>query len=268
MAEASEIVSNQQQQRQQLNDRKQLQKTLERLAIPKNRKIENDNASSGIKSDTSSIDSFKPKKLAFVKQTNGPIKVSKSDHSEAVVTATKHTKTSQATKLQATTPGKKEVEIKKENEIITETCQKEPSNGLNDISDNKKEDLSLPLPSADSNLVNEQMIEITKNQNNEMNETNSVDCVDSETVSNNNSNKEVKTISTEEELYKRKLEEKRREAREKAAKEAELERKRQEELERQEQERLLLEEELQRKSEEEEIRLQEIATRQEEERLR
>jgi len=80
--------------------------------------------------------------------------------------------------------------------------------------------------------------------------------------------REAKVLTPEEEEYKRKLDEKRREAREKAAKEAELERLRQEELRRQEDELAKKQEELERLADEEEMRWHEMASRQEEERLR
>ncbi|XP_013405963.1 ensconsin isoform X2 [Lingula anatina] len=73
---------------------------------------------------------------------------------------------------------------------------------------------------------------------------------------------------TEEEIYKAKLAEKRREAREKAEREAELERQRQEELRRQEEEKRRREEEEQKRFEEEELRMAAEAKRIEEERLR
>lgn len=229
LAEASEIVSNQQ--RQQQNDKKQLQKTLERLAMPKNR-----NESATIKSDhqvSASVDSFKPKKQA-IKQNNGPIKVNKVE-----IAQLKSNKKENETKLK--TNGEKE-EHKVEEQI---SSNKESSDECDKIQ------LVLTKVENEQEIVNDPVLD------------NSVSVVDNEIA-----NKEFKTISSEEEIYKKKLEEKRREAREKAAKEAEIEKKRQEELERQEIERLRIEEELQRKSEEEEIRLQEIAAQQEQERLR
>jgi len=73
---------------------------------------------------------------------------------------------------------------------------------------------------------------------------------------------------TEEEEYKIKLEEKRREAREKAAKEAEIERQRQELIAQEEERKRKEEEEQERLAEEELNRLHKLAREQEEERLR
>jgi hypothetical protein len=151
----------------------------------------NRNESATVKSDhqvSASVDSFKPKKQA-IKHNNGPIRVNKTEVAQLKVN-------------------------KKENETIVKTNgEKEEHKVEEQISSNKECD---KIQSILAKVENEQEIV------NDPVLDNSVSVIDNEIV-----NKELKTISTEEEIYKKKLEEKRREAREKAAKEAELEKKRQ-----------------------------------------
>ena len=193
-----------------------------------------------IKSDTSSIDSFKPKK-SLIKQTNGPIKVNKEEIDSK--------------SIKKITSPKRDVFKAPQKPIPS---QKQANKNVKKQEDDK-ENKDTIIDSNDSVAINNQE-ELQTDVKNE---------VTAEGTDSDNASKEaIKAISTEEEIYKKKLEEKRREAREKAAKEAELERIRQEELQKQEEERLLLEEELQRKSEEEEIKFQLIAAEQEKERLR
>jgi hypothetical protein len=158
--------------------------------MPKNR-----NESATVKSDhqvSASVDSFKPKKQP-IKHNNGPIRVNKTE-----VAQLKVNKKENETKLK--TNGEKE-EQKVEEQI---SSNKESSDECDKIQS------ILAKVENEQEIVNDPVLD------------NSVSVIDNEIV-----NKELKTMSTEEEIYKKKLEEKRREAREKAAKEAELEKKRQ-----------------------------------------